>query len=125
MTDVGDRIVAKAPYVLLAATLAGATVHTWGPLEDPDVWWNLRLGEDLLDQRSLATPDHWSSFATVSWVPTEPLPEVTAALVHRVLGLPGVAWLFVATVVCVVVAVFVGCRFRSGALPAAVATSLF
>jgi hypothetical protein len=121
----GDRIVGRAPYALLAAAVAWVTVHAWGPLKDPDVWWHLRLGADLVDQRSLDTPGHWSSFATVPWVPTEPLPEIAVTLVRRVLGLPGVAWVYVATVVCVVVTVFWVCRSRSSPLPAAVATTLF
>ena len=121
----GDRIVARAPYALLAASVAWVTVHACRPLKDPDVWWHLRLGADLVDQRSLATPAHWSSFATVSWVPTEPLPEIAVTLVRRLLGLPGVAWLYAATVVCVVVAVFLVCRLRSSPLPAALATTLF
>ena len=115
----------RAPYALLAAVLAWVTVHACRPLKDPDVWWHLRLGEDLVDQHSLGTPDHWSSFATVSWVPTEPLPEVAVTFVRRALGLPGVAWVYVVTVVCVVVAVFLVCRIRSSPLPAALATTLF
>ena len=125
MSSLGDRVIGKAPYGLLAAVLAWVTVHAAAPLDDPDVWWHLRLGNDLLDQRSLATPAHWSSYATVSWVPSEPLPEIVAAVVDRVLGLPGVAWLYVATVVAVVVCVYAVCRRRADPLPAAFATTLF
>jgi hypothetical protein len=125
MSSAGDRIVATAPYALLGATLTWVTVHACGPLTDPDVWWHLRLGEDLVEQRSLAAPDHWSSYATVPWVPTEPLPEIAVTFVRRAFGLPGVAWLYVATAIGVVVAVYLVSRLRSTALPAALATTLF
>ena len=125
MASAADRIVGRASYGILAATLAWVTVHAWGPLKDPDVWWHLRLGEDLLDQGSLSRPDHWSSFGTVSWVPTEPLPEIAVALVRRGFGLPGVAWLYVVSVVCIVVAVFLVCRRYGAALPSALAVTLF
>jgi hypothetical protein len=104
--------------------MAWLAARDWGPLSDPDSWWHLRLGEDFLDQHSFAPPDRWSSFATQSWVPTEPLPEAVVALVHRVLGLPGVVWLYVASVVGVVLTVYFVCRRYAGPLPAVVATTL-
>ena len=97
MTSVSDRVLRWAPFALLVATLCWVVTQAWGPLKDPDSWWHLRLGDDFLDQHSFATPGHWSSFATASWVPTEPLPEVVTAFVRRWFGLPGVVWLYVAT----------------------------
>ena len=125
MTSASDRVLRSAPYALLVATLLWVATRAWGPLKDPDSWWHLRLGEDFLTQHSLATPDHWSSFATASWVPTEPLPEAVTALVYRGFGLTGVVWLYVATVLLVVVVVFLVCRRYAGPLPAVVATMLF
>lgn len=125
MTSASDRVLRWAPYGLLVATLLWVVTRAWGPLKDPDSWWHLRLGEDFLDQRSFSPPDHWSSFATASWVPTEPLPEAVAALVQRGFGLPGVVWMYVATVVVVVLAVYFVCRRYAGPLPAVVATMLF
>ena len=125
MTSVSDRVLRWAPFALLVATLWWVVTQAWGPLKDPDSWWHLRLGEDFLDQHSFATPSHWSSFATASWVPTEPLPEAVTALVRRWFGLPGVVWLYVATVVAVVLVVYFVCRRYAGPLPAVVATMLF
>ena len=63
------------PPVLVMVLLGWVAARAARPIDDPDDWWHLRLGNDLIDQHSLAAPAHWSAFATVSWVPTEPLPE--------------------------------------------------
>ena len=114
-----------APYAFLAVTVLWVTEHAWGALDDPDSWWHLRLGEDLLHQHSLATPAHWSTFATSPWVPTQPLPELASALVNRGLGLEGLVWMYVATVVVLVIGVFMLDRVYAAPLPAVVATMLF
>jgi hypothetical protein len=125
MTSVSDRVLRWAPFALLVATLWWVVTQAWGPLKDPDSWWHLRLGEDFLDQHSFATPSHWSSFATASWAPTQPLPEVVAALVNRALGLEGLVWMYVATLVILVLGVFILNRSYASPLPAVVATMLF
>ena len=79
------------PLLLVCALFGAIAVRTARPISDPDVWWHLRLGNDMIDQQSLDAPEHWSSFATVQWVPTEPLPEIVAAYVDRWAGLPGLA----------------------------------
>ena len=79
---------------MVCGLLAWVSARAARPISDPDDWWHLRLGNDLIAQHSLSAPHHWSSFASVSWVPTEPLPEIASALVERRLGLPGLAWLF-------------------------------
>src|SRR3954467_225420 len=100
-----DRLVRWLPVALVCGVIAMVARRAVAPIRDPDDWWHLRLGNDLIEQRSLAAPGHWSSFATVSWVPTEPLPEVVAAYVERWLGLPGLAVLFWLAALAVVVAV--------------------
>ena len=90
-----DRLVRWLPVALVCGVLAmDRDAEPRRPISDPDDWWHLRLGNDLIAQHSLATPEHWSSFATGPWVPTEPLPEVVAAYVERWFGLPGLAVLF-------------------------------
>ena len=90
----GDRAVRWMPAFLMAFLLGWVLSRAARPISDPDDWWHLRLGNDLIAQRSLATPAHWSAFATVPWVPTEPLPEVVSAYVERAGGLPALAVLF-------------------------------
>ena len=103
---------------LVCGVIAMIARRAAAPIRDPDDWWHLRLGNDLISQRSLATPAHWSSFATVPWVPTEPLPEVVSAYVERWIGLPGLAVLFWLAALAVVVAVHVANRREAALLPA-------
>jgi len=124
MRGLGDRVVAGAPFALLAATILWVASRASTPLQDPDAWWHLRLGQDFLDQRSLSTPE-WSTFATSTWVPTQPLPEVTLALVEHGFGLAGVVWVYVATLVGLVLGIYLLNRRLASPLPAVVATMLF
>ncbi len=119
-----DRLLRWLPLAMVSALLAWVAARAARPIADPDDWWHLRLGNDLIAQHSLATPDHWSSFATVSWVPTEPVPEVVAAYVERWAGLPGLAWLFGLAAMVVVVVVYLANRREGQMLPAGVATVL-
>ncbi len=125
MPSMGDRVVRAMTFVILAGAVvwlgSKAAVEMW----DPDAWWHLRLGNDLIAQRSLATPDHWSTFASVRWVPTEPLPEIVAAYVDRAFGYAGLAWLFGFGAVMVVLTVQVTNRREAPLLPATVATVFF
>jgi hypothetical protein len=120
----GERSLRWTPPVLVIALLVWVAARAVRPIDDPDAWWHLRLGNDLIDQHSLATPAHWSAFATVSWVPTEPLPEIGSAYVDRWFGLPGLAVLFAVAATVVVLTIYVICRRFAAPLPAAVATIL-
>lgn len=125
MTSANDRVLAWAPFVLLAGVVAWVSAHAMQPLHDPDSWWHLRLGQDFIDQRSLAAPEHWSTFATASWVPTQPLPEVAMATVERAFGLAGVVWVYTAALVVLVLGVYLLNRRFATPLPASVATTVF
>jgi hypothetical protein len=122
--SLGDRLVGGMPAVLVLVLFGFVAVRAARPVSDPDDWWHLRLGNDLIAQHSLSTPDHWSSFATLAWVPTEPLPEVVSAYVERWLGLPGLAVLFAAVLAGFVLTVQVTHRRHAVLLPASVATVL-
>jgi hypothetical protein len=117
-----DRVLRWLPLAMVGALLAWVAGRAARPISDPDDWWHLRLGNDLIAQRSLSTPDHWSSFATLHWVPTEPLPEIVAAYVERWSGLPGLAVLFCLGACVVVITVQLTNRREAALLPATVAT---
>ena len=119
-----DRLLRWLPVALVCGVLVKIAAHAAQPLDDPDAWWHLRLGNDLVARHSLTAPDHWSSFATVSWAPTEAVPEVAGALVERGFGLPGLAWLYALAAMLVAVTVYVTNRREGSAVPAAVATTL-
>jgi hypothetical protein len=117
-----DRLVRWLPVALVCGVITMIARRAVAPIRDPDDWWHLRLGNDLITQHSLATPENWSSFGSVSWVPTEPLPEVAAAYVERWLGLPGLAVLFWLAGLAVAVAVHAANRREARPLAASVAT---
>jgi hypothetical protein len=117
-----DRLVRWMPLALVCGALAWIAQKSAQPISDPDDWWHLRLGNDLIAQHSLAAPAHWSVFATESWVPTEPVPEVVSAYVERWFGLPGLAVLFSLFAMLVAVVVHLTNRREAAPLPAAVAT---
>jgi hypothetical protein len=119
-----ERAMRWMPAVLVSVLLGWVAARAARPINDPDDWWHLRLGNDLIDQHSLSTPGHWSVFATVDWVPTEPLPEIGAAFVDRWFGLPGLAVLFAIAGLAVVLTVYLVCRRFAAPLPAAVTTIL-
>jgi hypothetical protein len=118
-----DRLLRWLPVALVCGFLAWIAQWTSGRLTDPDDWWHLRLGNDLIAQHSLTAPHHWSSFATVSWAPTEAVPEVVSAFVDRTFGLPGLAWLYALFAMLVAVTVYLTNRREGSAVPAAVATA--
>ena len=120
----GDLIVRGVPSGLLLVLLGGLAARAARPINDPDDWWHLRLGNDLIAAQSLSTPHHWSSFATVPWVPTEPLPEILSAYHERWLGLPGLAVLFGLMLVVFLLTVQTTHRREAALLPATVATTL-
>ena len=117
-----DRLLRWLPLALVCGALAWVARRAAAPISDADDWWHLRLGNDLIAQRSLSAPDHWSVFATLPWVPTEPLPEIVSAYIERWFGLPGLAVLFCAAGLAVVVTIYVTNRVEAAVLPAAVAT---
>jgi hypothetical protein len=119
----GDRLVRWAPLGLLSVCLLWITSKAFARISDPDDWWHLRLGNDLLHRHSLSAPP-WSSYADQSWVPTEPVPEMVAALVQRWLGYPGLAALFGVSLFVVTVAVYALNRQLAGPLAAVAVTAI-
>jgi hypothetical protein len=117
-----DRLVRWMPLVLVLGVLTWIAQKTARPVSDPDDWWHLRLGNDLIAQHSLSAPDHWSPYATLNWVPTEPLPEIVSAYVQRAFALPGLAVLFCLFAMLVGVSVQLANRQVAGPIPATVAT---
>lgn len=113
-----DRSVAA---LLVAASLAVSVVNAARPLDNPDTWFHLRIGSDVLNSWSLRPPAP-SRFATEDWVATQLLLQILAARMEISFGLPGVACLFGLLGLAVVTAVYAACRARSSASVAALVT---
>lgn len=112
------------PLLSLFAILLPLAFRSAGPIEDPDTWWHLRLGEEFRGSWSPASPGQLSDFATRPWVSTQWLLEVVASYVHDLFGLTGIAWLGGVGVLVLGVVVFLSARVESSTLPASVATGL-
>ncbi|MDI7258536.1 MAG: hypothetical protein QME90_01295 [Thermodesulfobacteriota bacterium] len=64
-------------------------------LDDADTGWHIRIGEFILDNFSIPRFDIFSYVTPpLPWITIEWLPELFMALIHRALGLTGVAIFF-------------------------------
>jgi len=62
---------------------------------DPDLWWHLKAGQDIIDTRSIPHTDDYSFTKQGSeWVAHEWLSEVIIAALYRVGGLVGLLTIF-------------------------------
>lgn len=110
---------------LLILFLAAVARHGVKAISDPDTFWHLRLGQDIIRARSLTDiTEPWSRLSDVQWVTTQWLPEVLLALVEQAAGMPAVAWVFTTSLLGLVLSINTLCRQEAGALPAAFATAL-
>ncbi|GAA1893733.1 hypothetical protein [Lapillicoccus jejuensis] len=112
------------PRLLLVAVPALVVWAVHGPVGDPDTFWHLRAGEQLLRTWSFLPADDWSAFNTRPWVLHEWAPEVLLALAARVDGLAGVVVLRQVGLVLVVAAVLALCRSRGTLLQALIGTTV-
>jgi hypothetical protein len=119
-----ERVLRWAGPVGVALVMLRVTQLASQPLSNGDTWFHLRLGQELGAPQDWREVEHWSSFATCDWIPTQPLPELVGAWVEDHLGLPGVAWLYGFGLLAFLLTVFAVCRSWAGSLPAGVVTGL-
>ncbi|MET2828719.1 hypothetical protein [Mesorhizobium shangrilense] len=68
-------------------------------LQDPDSWWQVKVGLDFLANRTFPTVDPYShTFAGEPWIAKEWLGQVLLALAYRAGGWNGVVTVIIATV---------------------------
>lgn len=70
---------------------AGALAATLGPLKDPDVFWHIRLGDELLSGVSIYDAGRDWSFAPVdyTWVSTQWIIEILFGVLNQIAGFDG------------------------------------
>jgi hypothetical protein len=113
------------PLIGLAALLVRFTALAAGPIKDPDAWWHLRVGREFLEGRwTLRDTGPLSTFATETWTPRDWLPQLAASKMESLFGLPGVAWLYGASLIAFLLVGYFVCRRFADPLPAALATTL-
>jgi hypothetical protein len=91
----------RLTFSLLSAILLAAVLFTLAPflLQDPDSWWHVRIGQDMLATGTLPTVDAYSyTFAGHPWIAKEWLGQILFALAYQGAAWNGVALLTVATV---------------------------
>lgn len=92
---------ARLIFCLLVAcvTAAALTAFADALLQDPDTWWQVKVGLDFLANRTFPTVDPYShTFAGQPWIAKEWLGQVLLALAYRTGGWNGVVTLIIATV---------------------------
>src|SRR5215467_5544433 len=78
---------------MLATLLVGRVFYeARGFSVDPDLWWHIKVGDDILRTHHFPTTDPYSwTVAGHPWIAYEWLGEVFLALVNRLGGIPGLA----------------------------------
>lgn len=99
-------------------------IRASAPVDDPDTWWHLRLGEEFRGAWSLSDPGSLTTFATRPWFATQWTLEVVASYIQQAFGLAGIAWLSGVGVVALTVAVYFTSRQRGNVAAAALASTL-
>src|SRR3954454_1194478 len=109
-------------WTLVTGVVVAVVVYlSSGPLDDPDVWWHVRLGRLILDTGQIPRHETWS-FAAVgrSWTPTAWLSDVLYGALVNAWGYRALIALKVVVCIAVCFAVLWVIR-RCAASPPAVA----
>lgn len=77
--------------LIIVTTSIGAIAATIGPLRDPDLYWHIRLGDELLDGVSIYDAGRDWSFAPLqyTWVSTQWIIELLFAGLENLAGFSG------------------------------------
>ncbi|TIU98237.1 MAG: hypothetical protein E5W00_23930, partial [Mesorhizobium sp.] len=100
-SSVDDAQRARAMFCLLVAPLVAfaLSAHAQAILQDPDCWWQVKVGLDLLANRTFPVVDSYShTFAGQPWIAKEWLGQVLLALAYTTGGWNGVALLIISTI---------------------------
>lgn len=118
------RLVDWAGPLAAAFVVVRLVVAAANPIANNDVFFHLRLGEELGWPWQWSDIHHWSPFATSDWVPTQPLAELLLAGAEALGGMAAVAWLYGLELVVFAASVYYVTRVRATSLGAGFATAL-
>ena len=117
---IGDQPAFAGLHGLLPAfVLALYVLRPLGPVKDPDAFWHVVAGENLLNTGQFVLDDPFGAATEKVWILNQWLPEVLMNWAHTAYGLPGVAWLLCLGSLLVGLAVYAACRRRASALVSA------
>ncbi|MDQ2756621.1 MAG: hypothetical protein M3Y71_08660, partial [Actinomycetota bacterium] len=85
MTDpvAGDRTTRWASWVMVAAVPLVLATQTRRGISDPDTFWHIRAGEQLLGSGNFTSAATGTPFSSYPWILHEWAPEVVLALAAR------------------------------------------
>ena len=113
------------PAALMVLFLAAVARQGVRAISDPDTFWHLRLGHDIINARSVTSiTEAWSAVSNQPWVPTQWLTDVVLAVAEDLGGLPAVAWLFTVALLALVLLIHRLARRVADSIPAAFATGI-
>lgn len=98
------------PWAVLALLPLLLLMNRGRKIGDPDAFCHIRAGHDILESWRFTGPDPWTLGGSNVWGSTSGLPRPPWHCSTRPAGLPGVAWLWHAAMLGIVVAVFSACR---------------
>jgi hypothetical protein len=110
--------------VLPGLLLLGLGLRTLGPVHDPDTWWHIRSGAELVRTWTFVGPDPWGTFATREWIRHQWLMDLAFGRADALGGLPAVAWLLPAMAVASGAAIVAVCRARASVLVSCVVAAV-
>jgi hypothetical protein len=94
------RLAVSFPALMAVLLIAVALIGAEPRLIDPDTWWHVTVGEQILKTHTFPTADTYSFTARgAHWIAYEWLGDVFLALPARAAGLVGLAWFQKAMVV--------------------------
>src|SRR5512137_2782536 len=109
------RLACSFPAMLGVLLLGAVFVAGRSFVVDPDLWWHIKNGQNILAAHRWPTTDPFSfTVAGQPWISTEWLGDVLIGAVERVAGLQGLEALLIALGGCIMVALYVFATLRSG-----------
>ncbi|MCZ6514783.1 MAG: hypothetical protein O6850_02850 [Acidobacteria bacterium] len=118
------RRVFSFPVFLGALLVVGIFFGARTSIKDPDTWWHLKVGEQVLREGTLPTGDPYSFTVPGNhWIAYEWLGEVAMAGVERLGGLPALIGLLMALSGTLMVLIYYYSYLRSGNVKAAFVAS--
>ena len=112
------------PMMMAALLVAGVFVARRDFDVDPDFWWHIKVGQDILNTRQWPTSDSYSfTVAGQPWVAAEWLGDVLFAVVHRFEGFRGLEVLLILLGASIIVSLYAFSTLRCGNSKAGFVTS--
>ena len=109
------RLAISFPALMAVLLIVVALIGAQSRLIDPDTWWHVTVGEQILKTHVFPTSDTYSFTARGGhWIAYEWLGDVFLALPARVGGLVGLAWFQKAMVVILTLLIYLYAYFVSG-----------